>query len=177
MEVLTNDEKAVDKRSMKDTDREELQSALNRMMEAAGSWKRERAQLVAACDQLRRQLRDREEAGVVVSPTVIPSAQEPPASWQEERAQLLAQQEQLRNQLNESQEGAGIALERQIATAIERVRADLSTENSKLRQELQGTPEAAAQWAAERNQILTELERTTQLVAETEQAAAIALED
>jgi chromosome segregation ATPase len=49
-------------------------------------------------------------------------------------------------------------------------------ENSKLRDELQRAPDSAAQWAAERNQILTELERTTQLVAETEEAAAIALD-
>ena len=175
MEVLAN--QTVDARSMKDTDREELQSALNRMMEAAGSWKRERAQLVAACDQLRRQLRVRDgndtSAGVQPPPQSTDSA---PPSWEEERAQLLAQQEQLRSELTQSEEGAGIALERQIATAVERVRSELVAENSKLREELQRAPDSASQWAAERNQILTELERTTQLVAETEEAAAIALD-
>ena len=178
MEVVTNQEKTLNGRPVKDTDREELQSALNRMIEAAASWKRERAQLVTACDQLRRQLRDRDNNGIngAGQPLANPADDHAAVAWQEERAQLLAEQDQLRSQLNDSQEGAGIALERQIATAIERVRSDFNAENSRLREELQRAPEAAAQWAAERNQILTDLERTTQLLAETEQAAAIALE-
>src|SRR5688572_6524715 len=178
MEVVTNQEKTLNGRPVEDTDREELQSALNRMIEAAASWKRERAQLVTACDQLRRQLRDRDSNGTngAGQPLANPADDQAAVAWQEERAQLLAEQDQLRSQLNDSQEGAGIALERQIATAIERVRSDFNAENSKLREELQRAPEAAAQWAAERNQILTDLERTTQLVAEAEQAAAIALE-
>jgi chromosome segregation ATPase len=175
MEALVNQLRAVEGRSAKDTDREELQSALNRMMEAASSWKRERAQLVAACDQLRRQLNDRGES-VVERPQQSSSLPEGPAAWHEERNQLLSELDQLRTQLNESQEGAGIALERQISRAVERVRSEFSAENSKLREELQRAPEAAAQWAAERNQILTELERTTQLLAEAEEAAAIALD-
>src|SRR5688572_4293171 len=101
MEVLAN--QTVDARSMKDTDREELQSALNRMMEAAGSWKRERAQLVAACDQLRRQLRDRDgnDTSAGVQPPTQSTDSAPP-SWEEERAQLLAQQEQLRSEITQS---------------------------------------------------------------------------
>src|SRR5688572_24807398 len=156
----------------KDSDREELQSALNRMMEAAASWKRERAQLVAACDQLRRQVRDRESgaAGSFERPQgELSAAGAVPPSWELEREQLLAQ-------LNESQEGAGIALERQITAAVDRARSELLAENNKLREEIQRSSDGASQWAAERSQILTELERTTQLLADTEEAAAIALD-
>lgn len=169
MEVLTK----------QDSDREELRSALNRMMEAAASWKRERAQLVAACDQLRRQVRDRESDTAVASDQRQGDSRAGgavSASWDQEREQLLADRRDLLTQLSESQEGAGIALERQVAAAVDRVRAELMAENNRLREELNRSTDGAAQWAAERNQMLTELERTTQLLADTEEAAAIALD-
>ena len=169
MEVLTK----------QDSDREELRSALNRMMEAAASWKRERAQLVAACDQLRRQVRDRESYTAVASDQRQGDSRAGgavSASWDQEREQLLADRRDLLTQLSESQEGAGIALERQVAAAVDRVRAELMAENNRLREELNRSTDGAAQWAAERNQMLTELERTTQLLADTEEAAAIALD-
>src|SRR4030095_7249977 len=96
--------------------------------------------------------------------------------WEQERAHLLAQHDQLRGQLNESEEGAAIALERQVAVAIDRVRAELTAEIERLRAELQGSAEQGAQWSEERSQLLEELERTRQLVADTEMGAAIALD-
>ena len=179
MQVLAKQEKAVDARSLKDTDREELQSALNRMMEASALWKRERAQLVAACDQLRRQLRDTESALAVArdrSAGNDATGEAVTASWEQERAQLIAQHDQLRGQLSESEEGAAIALERQVAAAVDRARVELTAENEKLRNELQQSADAGVCWTEERNKLLDELERTNQLVADTEMAAALALD-
>src|SRR5262245_46093791 len=133
MQVLAT--KTAEGRS-KENDREELQSALNRMMEASALWKRERAQLVAACDQLRRQLRDSESALAAARERVQggDASGDPGAeAWEQERAHLLAQHDQLREQLSESEEGAVIALERQVAAAVDRVRGELTAENERLR--------------------------------------------
>ncbi|HTM18716.1 MAG TPA: hypothetical protein VL135_17525 [Terracidiphilus sp.] len=179
MQVLARQERTAEGRSLKDTDREELQSALNRMMEASALWKRERAQLVAACDQLRRQLRHSEDALTLArdrSSGDQSNGDGAGSTWEQERAELLAQHDQLRGQLNESQEGAAIALERQVAAAVDRVRAELTEENERLRAELQSSTEGLAQWSDERSQLIQELERTTRLVADTEMGAAIALE-
>jgi hypothetical protein len=179
MQVLAKKATATDMESLKETDREELQSALNRMMEAAALWKRERAQLVAACDQLRRQLKQSEEAVTAArersqgDQSVADSAS---SAWEEERTQLLAQQNQLRGQLNESEEGAAIALERQVGTAVDRVRSELTAEIERLRAELQQSADVQAQWTEERSQLLEELEGTKQLVADTEMGAALALD-
>src|SRR5262249_27648998 len=127
MQVLAKQERTVDERSLKslkETDHEELRSALNRMMEASALWKRERSQLVAACDQLRRQLKDSEStlaAAREQSPGDQPMGDTEAAAWEHERAQLLAQQDQLRGQLSDSEEAAAIALERQVAAAVDRV--------------------------------------------------------
>jgi hypothetical protein len=173
----------------KENDREELQSALNRMMEASALWKRERAQLVAACDQLRRQLRDSEAAVAAARERAQggEASGDPGAAWEQERAQLLAQHDQLRGQLNDSEEGAAIALDRQIAAAVDRVRAELAAENERLRTELtaeserlraelQRSADGQSELAGERGKLLEELEVTKQLVADTEQGAAIALD-
>jgi hypothetical protein len=179
MQVLAKKETATAMGSLKETDREELHSALNRMMEASALWKRERAQLVAACDQLRRQLKESEAA--VTAAREGSQGDQPPgdavsSAWEEERAQLLAQQDQLRNQLNESEEGAAIALERQVGAAVERVRSELTAEIERLRAELQQSADVQAQWTEERSQFLEELERTKQLLADTEMGAALALD-
>src|SRR5262245_33781042 len=102
MQVLARQEKTVEGRSLRDTDREELQSALNRMMEASASWKRERAQLVAACDQLRRQLRDSDSALAQMRERSLGDQSNGDTAgsvWEQERVQLLAQHDQLRSQL------------------------------------------------------------------------------
>jgi hypothetical protein len=174
MQVLARQVKA--EGHSKDSDREELQSALNRMMEASNSWKRERAQLVAACDQLRRQLKE-SEAAVARERSLRDSGNgDGAAVWEQERAELLAQHDQLRGQLDSSEEAAVIALERQVAAAVERARAELTAENERLRQELQQSADGEARWSEERSQLLAELERTKQLVADTEEGAAIALD-
>ena len=74
-----------------DSDKEELRSALNRMMEAAGSWKRERAQLAAACDRLRRQLNDSGESV---------------AASERGRSQLISECDQLRQRISGTEEAA-----------------------------------------------------------------------
>jgi chromosome segregation ATPase len=182
MQVLAKQERTVDERSLKslkDTDHEEMRSALNRMMEASALWKRERSQLVAACDQLRRQLRDSESALAAArerSQGDQPIGDTGATAWEHERAQLIAQHDQLRGQLSDSEEGAAIALERQVAAAVDRVRAELTAENERLRAELQRSADEGAQWAEERSQLLDELEGTKQLVADTEMGAALALD-
>jgi len=97
-------------------------------------------------------------------------------NWESERAELIAERDQLMQLLAETEEAAAIALERQIATAVERVREDLQKENNKLRKELEGSSKASQEWAAERARLLAESERTAQMISGTDEAAAIALE-
>src|SRR5262245_22614273 len=172
-----------------DSDKEELRSALNRMMEAAGSWKRERAQLAAACDRLRRQLNDSWESVaasergrsqlIAESDQLmqrISGTEEAAVAWDNERAHLMTECERLQQQIADTEQAAALALERQVRTAVERMRAELTTENERLGAELQRLTGQGSEWAAERKQLLAELEETKQLLADTEQAAALALE-
>ena len=97
-------------------------------------------------------------------------------NWESERAQLIAERDQLMQLLAESEEAAAIALERQISTAVERVRKDLTAENEKLRKELHESTKSAKDWTTERARLMAESERTTQLLSGSDEAAAIALE-
>ena len=175
--------------SQSDSDREELRSALNRMIEASGAWKRERAQLVAACDQLRRQLKGGEMTAASLEQELaqltkardelqqqLKDKDQTAAGWESERAGLAAASDNLRRQVSDAEEGAALALDRQLKTAVDRVKSDLTAENERLRSELQQSTSEASDLIAERNRLKTELEDTAQMLAGTEEAAAIALE-
>jgi colicin import membrane protein len=98
------------------------------------------------------------------------------AAWKVERTQLLSECEQMRQALNGNEEAAAIALERQIATSVERIRAELKAENDRLRQELQQVGGTASDWAGERSKLQAEIDHTRQLMGYAEEAAAIALQ-
>ena len=134
METLTKQEQAAAV-SPSDTDREELRSALNRMMEASAAWKRERAQLAAACDQLRRQLHDSKETTASLERERdqiaatrdqlqhhLKDKEHSATGWESERAGLAAETDDLRRQIDDTEEAAALALDRQITTAVDRVR-------------------------------------------------------
>jgi colicin import membrane protein len=97
-------------------------------------------------------------------------------AWKVERTQLLSECEQMRQALNGNEEAAAIALERQIATSVERIRAELKAENDRLRQELQQVGGTASDWAGERSKLQAEIDHTRQLMGYAEEAAAIALQ-
>jgi len=97
-------------------------------------------------------------------------------AWEAEREQLIAERDQLMQLLSETEEAAAIALERQISTAVDKVRKELSAENEKLRNELRESSKASQDWASERARLVAESERTAQLLSGSDEAAAIALE-
>src|SRR4030095_15773627 len=104
------------------------------------------------------------------------AAQNRSTNWESERAELIAERDQLMRLLSETEEAAAIALERQIATAVDRARAELTAENNKLRKELEASTKAAREWSAERGRLVAEAERTGQMLSGSDEAAAIALE-
>jgi chromosome segregation ATPase len=104
------------------------------------------------------------------------AAQNRSTNWESERAELIAERDQLMQLLSETEEAAAIALERQIATAVDRVREELSAENNKLRKELEASAKAAKEWSAERTRLVSESERSAQMLSGSDEAAAIALE-
>jgi chromosome segregation ATPase len=175
--------------SPSDSDREELRSALNRMMEASAAWKRERAQLAAACDQLRRQLhdsqqavasaeRDRSQIEVARDQLLqqLKDTQHNANGWESERAGLTAESNDLRRQIDDTEEAAALALERQITTAVDRIRNELTRENDNLREEIQRRSAEVSELADARDRLKAELNDATQMLADTDEAAAIALE-
>jgi hypothetical protein len=101
------------------------------------------------------------------------TAQNHSTNWESERAELIAERDQLMQLLSETEEAAAIALERQIATAVDRVREELSAENNKLRKELEASAKAAREGVAERARLVAESER---MLSGSDEAAAIALE-
>jgi hypothetical protein len=104
------------------------------------------------------------------------AAQKASSNWETEREQLIAERDQLMQLLTETEEAAAIALERQIATAVDRVRNELIGESDKLRFQLQEATKASKEWAAERARLVAESERTAQMLSGSDEAAAIALE-
>jgi hypothetical protein len=98
------------------------------------------------------------------------------SGWETEREQLIAERDQLMRLLTETEEAAAIALERQIATAVDRVRNELIGETDKLRWELQEAAKASKEWAAERARLVADSERSAQMLSGSDEAAAIALE-
>jgi hypothetical protein len=100
--------------------------------------------------------------------------------WEAERSHLLAERDTANHaaaeskdeffrMLSDTQEAAAIALDRQISTAVERVRAEGATEALRARQELERG------WQADLEQLTRELERANQQVSETKEEHARAM--
>jgi regulator of replication initiation timing len=77
--------------------------------------------------------------------------------WEVQRAQLIAERDEARQALHDVEEAAAIALNRQIASAVELVRLELGAECEQVRQSLAENEEAAA--LALDRQIATAVER------------------
>jgi len=112
------------------------------------AWESEREQLIAERDQLMQHLSETEEAAAIALERQISSAVEKvrrelaaeneklrselrestraAETWTAERSRLQAESDHTAQLLSGSDEAAAIALERQVSTAVERARADLS---------------------------------------------------
>jgi chromosome segregation ATPase len=141
---------------------EELRAQFDQEISAAVE--KVRTELYEEREELRRAMQRLTQAG---------------AARDEERAQLLAERDRAIRELDETkreqfqalsdtEQAAAIALERQIASAIDRARSELNAEADSLRREIANLTQGSVQWNAERAELTVELERTKQLLSESE---------
>jgi chromosome segregation ATPase len=157
-----------------------------RLADAQGNWESERARLEADGEQANRlltegkeELRRAQSAGEELS-REVQRLRHSKEDWDAERSHLLAERDSANQAASESkdeffrmlsdtQEAAALALDRQIATAVERVRGECATEALRARQELE------REWLAEREQLTRELEHATQQLSEVREEHSRAL--
>jgi len=186
---------SLDRATAANDEHSELRLEVERLREAALEWKAERAQLTADLERARTLLADSDEAAAIalerqirttvdrVRAELTDSADHLRSQIEHltrtnreqaaERDQLLAQLEQARLSLAESDAAAAIALEVQVSTAAERVRAEYRSETDKLRKELEGQAQVSGNWVNERTQLADERDKARQdLAAVTQQHQA-----
>jgi chromosome segregation ATPase len=143
---------------------------------APTNWESEYSRVQEECAQLKALLADTEQAAALALERQIASAVEraraefiaesshqAPAAESAEIARLSAENESLKIMLSEAEQASAIALERQVGSAAERARADLSREQDRLRKE----------FAVERERLQQELQKAGETVARTQAEAAM----
>jgi chromosome segregation ATPase len=96
--------------------------------------------------------------------------------WEAQRTQLKAELKQATQLLANADQAAAIALERQIAGAVDRVRAGLRDEAGNLRAQIEQLTKTASEFDAERARLTAERDEATRQLADMAQSAALALE-
>ena len=96
--------------------------------------------------------------------------------WEAQRTQLKAELKQATQLLANADQAAAIALERQIAGAVDRVRAGLRDEAGNLHAQIEQLTKTASEFDAERARLTAERDEARGQLADTAQAAALALE-
>jgi chromosome segregation ATPase len=88
----------------------------------------------------------------------------------EQRKQLLSESEAEHSRtLAEARKIAASAYEREMATAVNRVREELGSESENLRREIERLKRSAGEWESERTRLNDERERANQLLVEAKQ--------
>lgn len=143
---------------------------------ATTNWEAEYERIQEECARLKALLVDTEEAaalalerqiatavGVAREEFIAENSRQVPAGEPAETARLKAENESLKALLADSEQAAALALERQIASAADRARADFAIEQDKLRQE----------FAAERQRLLQKQQEATEIAMRTQAESAV----
>jgi hypothetical protein len=96
--------------------------------------------------------------------------------WEAQRTQLKGELKQATQLLANADQAAAIALERQIAGAVDRVRAGLRDEAGNLHAQIEQLTKTAGEFDAERARLIAERDEARRQLADMAQAAALALE-